>query len=99
MIISDEGITNILYFLRPEYFCQSNTNSHVCDPDKKLMGPFKYNQGSDGRPEWIAFFSDATPLDIEEYSYHKSRLSTDTKINHSYLYLLADIKNANLGSL
>jgi len=60
------------------------------------MGPFKYNQGSEELTEFIVFFSNANPLDIEEYEYHKSKISTDTKLYHSYIYILADIKNANL---
>jgi hypothetical protein len=62
------------------------------------MGPFKHKREGE-HADFIFFFSDRKPLDIEQYEFHKSKASTDAQLNRSYIYLLADVQNANIGQL
>jgi hypothetical protein len=77
----------IYKIVRPDLLCQLDENSHICDSNKRAVGPIFIDTREFLLPSKpVFYFTNREPLDIEEFEFHKSKQSTVA--DESYIYML-----------
>jgi hypothetical protein len=61
--------------VRPDLLCDYQENAHLCDDNRKAVGPIKLDIESEDPAEPVFFLTNREPLETERYEFHKSKLS------------------------
>lgn len=88
-----------LYMLRPEQFCRKKENIHYCNQDKNAIGPINQNKFINTNQDVLFFFTNSSPLLTDSIEFHKQKSTSETNQNHSYIYLIFELKHAQVSQI
>jgi len=99
-IIDQNGTLWRPFNLSPEQFCKDPNNQHVCNKNLSLVGPMRHQLRGGSKPQEVIFFvSNHQALDTDRFEFHKSKTASPTQTDHSYVYMLLNMRNAYLSDL
>lgn len=86
--------------LSPDQFCKEKNNLLACNKDQSLVGPMRHQLRTGVQTqEVIFFFSNHQALKTDRYEFHKSKTAPEAQTDHSYVYMLLNLRNAYLSDL